>query len=100
MQACPLFSSARKLAVGLPCPIKARLEKVASISGGVDEFADPPGVHGDGNPSGGAYPSYGVLTFTNGRNKSSWLATCVMPPKDQAVCATVLLNFTNLGNGN
>lgn len=100
VQACPLFSSARALASGLPCPAKARLEKVAWISGGDYEFVDPPGVHGDGDPSGGAFPSYGVLTFADSGENSSWLATCVMPPKDVEVCATVLINFTNLVNGN
>ena len=100
VQACPLFSNARKLASGLPCPTKARLEKVAWVSGSAEEFVDPPGVHGDGNPSGGAYPSYGVLTFSAGYFNSSWLATCVMAPKDQGVCAAVLISFTNLVNGN
>jgi hypothetical protein len=100
VQACPLFSNARSLASGLPCPTKARQEKMVWISGGAAEFVDPPGVHGDGNPSGGAYPSYGVLTFRGGQFNSSWLATCVMPPKDQIVCATVLINFTNMVNGN
>lgn len=100
VQACPLFSNARALASGLPCPTKARSEKVAWISGGDYEFVDPSGVHGDGNPSGGAFPSYGVLTFAPSGENSSWLATCVMPPKDLGLCATVLINFTNLVNSN
>jgi hypothetical protein len=96
VQACPLFSNARALASGLPCPAKARMEKVASISGDAYEFVDPPGVHGDGDPSGGAFPSYGVLTFAASGENSSWLATCVTPPKDLGICATALINFTNL----
>jgi hypothetical protein len=79
MQACPLFSNARKLASasgGLPCPTKARLEKTARTSVNVVQFVDPPGVAGDGNPSGGQHPSYGVLTFSIGYFNSSWLATC------------------------
>jgi hypothetical protein len=100
VQACPLFSNARALASGLPCPTKARLEKVAWVGGSAEEFVDPPGVHGDGNPSGGAYPSYGVLTFKAGYFNSSWLATCVMAPKNKGVCAAVFVNFTNQVNGN
>ena len=76
------------------------MEKVASISGDAYEFVDPPGVHGDGNPSGGAFPSYGVMTFSPSGENSIWLATCVMPPRDLGVCATVLINFTNLVHGN
>jgi hypothetical protein len=84
----------------MTCPTKARLEKVAWVSGGDYEFVDPPGEHGDGNPSGGVFPSYGVLTFTSSGKNSSWLATCVMAPKDLGVCATVLINFTNLVSSN
>jgi hypothetical protein len=99
MQACPLFSNARELAAGLPCPAKARLEKMTWISGHTAEFVDPPGVHGDGNPSGGAYISYGVLEFDASRDRTSWLTTCDLQSKYQGVCAADLINFATEVNG-
>ena len=95
-QACPLFATARALAQGLPCPTKIRGESTASIAGNVVEFVDPPGVHGDATPSGGAYPSYGVMLFRAGRHVSSRLATCVASPVDRELCAVILHNFSHL----
>lgn len=94
-RACPLFATARALAQGLPCPAKIRAERAASISGSEVEFSDPPGVHGDATPSGGAYPSYGVMVFRAGRNVSSQLATCVARPVDREMCAVILHNFSD-----
>ncbi len=92
--ACPLSANARALAQGLACPVKVRREEVLSISKGVVEFVDPPGVRGDANPSGGANPSYGVVTFRAGPATWSRLVTCVMRPVEREVCAAVVRNFT------
>ncbi len=92
-QACSLFANARARAQGFECRVKVHGERVRRISGSVVDFVDPPGVHGNANPSGGAYPSYGVMTFRAGRAAWTRLATCVMGPVDVKVCAAVMGNF-------
>lgn len=64
-EACSLFAAARKQLPITPCPVRrpAR-EGVVVLSRTEVAFEDPPGVHGDGLPSGGSDPANGVMFFT------------------------------------
>jgi len=62
-------------------------ESVTPDSSGVVSFEDPPGISGDGTPSGGKYQADGVMTFhQGGTGASSWLETCTLPDSDSAAC--------------
>jgi hypothetical protein len=68
-------------------------ESTEQISAGVIGFLDPPGVAGDGNPSGGPYPANGVMTYYSGDENGSWVETCTLPYSEQPLCTAVLNNF-------
>ncbi len=96
-QACPLFAAAaaayhRDFMARCPLTRPAR-ESVRAIGATVVGFTDPPGVRGDGIPSGGRYTAYGVLTYNPGAAQGSWLATCALPASERAVCAAGLALF-------
>jgi len=93
-QACPLFTQAatayhRDFMLRCPLTRPAR-ETVHRVGPTVVGFTDPPGVRGDGLPSGGRYTAYGVMTYSPEAEHGSWLATCTLPPADRAVCAAGL----------
>lgn len=96
-QACPLFGSAAKsfqANFGRPCPgARPAAESTTQVSPGVIAFADPAGVLGDGNPSGGSYPANGVMTYHPGNPDGSWVETCTMPAASKAVCTSTLNYF-------
>lgn len=94
-QACPLFAPAAdtyESYFGRPCP-KSRptAESTDQITSRVMAFQDPPGVEGDGNPSGGLYAANGVMTYYPSSQNGSWTETCVLPIAQRALC-TVALN--------
>ena len=96
--ACPLFVSAAndyRSEFQQPCPFRRpNLEVVTKNSAHIVEFKDPPGVHGDANPSGGAYPARGVMTYYNDLSSAgSWTETCVLPPTDASLCGSIIANF-------
>jgi len=93
-QACPLFTQAasayhRDFMASCPLTRPAR-EAVHRLGANEVGFTDPPGVRGDGLPSGGRYTAYGVMTYSPKARRGSWLATCTLPPADRAVCAAGL----------
>ncbi|HLI02028.1 MAG TPA: hypothetical protein VKV06_14665 [Acidimicrobiales bacterium] len=94
-QACPLFTAAAQAfrrQLGRPCPTtRPRTESVSSVGSGLVIFEDPPGVAGDGLPSGGADPANGVMTYHSPSGDGSWLETCTLPSAETGVC-TVSLN--------
>jgi hypothetical protein len=96
-QACPLFTSAATAYAsqfGRPCPVtRPPGEQVATLASGIVAFTDPPGTAGDGNPSGGAYASDGVMTYHPGDADGSWTETCVLPAADRAECTAILNAF-------
>jgi hypothetical protein len=95
-QACPLFTVAAtqlRSAFGQRCPARPAAESVTSDSSGVVSFDDPPGISGDGTPSGGKYQADGVMTFQGGAGTPSWLETCTLPDSDSATCTTTLNDF-------
>jgi serine/threonine protein kinase len=96
-QACPLFTVAAaqlSSALGQQCPARPAAESVTPDSSGVVSFDDPPGINGDGTPSGGKYQADGVMTFhQGGAGASSWLETCTLPDSDSAACTAALNDF-------
>jgi hypothetical protein len=100
-QACPLFPSAataNELTYNQPCPEnKPSGELVNRLSTTAVGFEDPPGVAGDGNPSGGPYPANGVLTYEGTvSTHGSWLDTCTLPDNMHEVCTASLNYFLQL----
>jgi hypothetical protein len=92
-QACRLFLSAAtawRTAFGQPCPARPAAELVARIGAGIVTFEDPPGVKGDGLPSGGLYPANGVMTYHPRAPDGSWRETCTLPGSDKDECTAVL----------
>lgn len=67
-------------------------------------FEDPPGVAGDGTPSGGDFPANGVITYTFDPSSEAGATsmTCTLPANDHSVCTAALNDFTTrnwpLGN--
>ncbi|MGA2519930.1 MAG: hypothetical protein ABSG81_03820 [Acidimicrobiales bacterium] len=96
-QACPLFASARSAydsEIGRPCPTRPAQEWVGQESAGIVSFEDPPGVAGDGAPSGGADPANGIMTYYPQSPDGSWLETCTVPSSaGPGLCAAVLGDF-------
>jgi len=102
-QACPLFTQAaaayhRDFMATCPLTRPAR-EAVHRLGATVVGFTDPPGVRGDGLPSGGRYTAYGVMTYSPKARRGSWLATCTLPAADRAVCAAGLGLFAGWYGG-
>jgi len=96
-QACPLFTSAASAfmtQLGHTCPdVRPPSETVEQISAGVVGFQDPPGVSGDGLPSGGQDPANGVMTYYPANPQGSWLETCTLPSSETEVCTAALNQF-------
>ena len=96
-QACPLFTLAAaelSSSLGQQCPARPAAESVTPDSSGVVSFQDPPGISGDGTPSGGKYQADGVMTFhQGGAGATSWLVTCTLPSSDSAACTAALNDF-------
>lgn len=96
-QACPLFGAAAadyQRDQGSPCPSsRPSSESVDQLSPGVVAFQDPPGVKGDGSPSGGDYSANGVMTYY--ADSPSWLETCTLPYSQHALCTAVLNTFVS-----
>jgi hypothetical protein len=85
-QACPLFSSAAQdfqSYFGRACP-----------KTGLVAFNDPPGVAGDGIPSGGQNPANGAMTYYSADQNGSWLETCTLPAAEKDMCTVSLDHFT------
>ncbi len=96
-QACPLFATAAsnfQSQFGRACP-KSRpaTETVDQITPGVVIFQDPPGVSGDGSPSGGQYAADGAMTYYSKNQFGSWLDTCTLPKTDKTLCTAALNIF-------
>jgi hypothetical protein len=98
-QACPLFSAAAADYLNnyqMNCPeTRPQAESVDDLSPGVVAFEDPPGVAGDGAPSGGPYPANGVMTYYSGDDHGSWLETCTLPTSEHGLCTVALDTFVS-----
>jgi hypothetical protein len=87
--ACPFFPSfARRL--GFPCAsgIPAG-EVVRRPNRQLALFEDPPGIAGDGWPSGGPNPARGLVGI-KGRHGFVYSATCTLPASKRHACAVGL----------
>jgi hypothetical protein len=108
--ACGLIPTAPKLLgySNIPCPApRNRAERINWITGSehptgqtvndVVGFEDPPGIRGNGDPSGGRNPANGVLLFATspGSDTSASLETCALPESDHRLCTTILNDFVN-----
>jgi pimeloyl-ACP methyl ester carboxylesterase len=97
-QACPLFPSAATASrsdLGEACPAHPAAETVAPVAAGIVSFEDPPGVKGDGQPSGGQYPADGVMTYHPSAQEGSWQETCTLPASEKDICTAVLNTFVS-----
>ena len=100
-QACPLFATAAtdyESNYQQTCPPRPSSESVVALNADVVSFTDPAGVSGDGNPSGGAYPANGVMTYypyDTGNDDGSYLDTCTLPAAEQSICTVVLNRFVD-----
>ena|GEM_PF-1688053 len=58
-------------------------------------FTDPPGVAGDGAPSGGPFPAKGVLLFSTDSEQGVAVSieTCTVGHDLSSLCASILQNF-------
>ena len=96
-QACRLFPAAAAALHSYlgrqACPVRPAAETVTTISPGIVGFEDPPGITGDGVPSGGRYPANGVMTYHPRAAAGSWLETCTLPGSDTAECTAILNAF-------
>jgi hypothetical protein len=95
-EACPFFVAFAR-GLGFPCATALPAgEKVTRVGSRVALFEDPPGVAGDGWPSGGKQPAHGVVGIQGSlrpgpHERSVYRATCTLPARDHAIC-TVSLN--------
>jgi hypothetical protein len=94
-EACPLFAAFAR-GLGFPCStgVPAR-EKVTRPDSHVALFEDPPGVFGDGWPSGGRDPANGVVGVKGSLNpgpheRSVYRSTCTLPAQDRSICTVSL----------
>jgi hypothetical protein len=88
--ACPFFPAfAHKLMFPCTSGIPTH-EAVTRPNSDVALFEDPPGVAGDGYPSGGPDPANGVVGI-KGRGGEAYTATCTLPAREHSTC-TVSLN--------
>jgi hypothetical protein len=99
-QACPLFASAASdYATNFQTSCsRPPSESVTPLNANVVSFQDPPGVAGDGKPSGGAYPANGVMTYypiSSGNDNGSYLETCTLPASEQSICTVILDRFVD-----
>jgi hypothetical protein len=92
---CPFFTSlARNL--GFPCTSRVPAgERVAHHDPHLTLFRDPPGVAGDGWPSGGRDPANGLVgvrgSLRAGRAARLVVrATCTLPARSAAICTASL----------
>lgn len=96
-QARPLFPAAAQTATsaGEPCTTtRPPAETVDRLRSTDVAFADPPGVVGDGVPSGGPYTANGVMTYYGDSGQlPSYLATCTLPDSHHDLCTASLNLF-------
>jgi hypothetical protein len=90
--ACPFFP---RLAASLTFPCSTTSlppeEHEYVIDANATTFQDPPGVPGDGWPSGGPDPANGIVGINPNQESLVYRATCTLPKSETWIC-TVSLN--------
>lgn len=98
-QACALFNGAESVLYPSTCTATSpSSEVVTDLNRHVAEFIDPPGVYGNGNPSGGAYPARGAITYysqTAPESGGSYMETCILPFNQQSLCSASVYDFVS-----
>ncbi|HTC69447.1 MAG TPA: hypothetical protein VK662_07760 [Acidothermaceae bacterium] len=88
---------------GRPCPEKPATETVIRDNPVAAEFYDPPGVVGDGAPSGGSYQAVGRMLDDpahGGQPEGAASVTCTLPRQAVGtVCDDVVVEFAPYGGG-
>jgi hypothetical protein len=100
-QACTFFPAAehdlvRDFSGQLSCTPLPAGQSVSRVSSSVIAFVDPAGVLGTGEPSGGAYPAYGVVTFKDRSPSGTYgsaMETCTLLKSERAICNAALRAF-------
>lgn len=61
----------------------------------VVRFVDPPGIQGDGTPSGGVITARGLLMYRAQPNEGTFASTetCALPRVDRELCTAILDDF-------
>jgi hypothetical protein len=91
--ACPFFPSwANRTAGFTVCTTHVpEGEKVVRPNSRLALFTDPPGVRGDGYPSGGLNSAYGLVSLSDPRGDPRVVrATCSLPASEARVCTRSL----------
>jgi hypothetical protein len=73
---------------GFDCRPKPLREKVSEFGSGKVLFTDPPGVAGQGQPSGGPFTSYGALSYSSFAGARQ--ATCALPESLAPACPGIV----------
>jgi hypothetical protein len=93
---CPFFAQSAR-AFGFPCTTGIPAdEQTYRLTPQVTLFEDPPGIRGDGWPSGGPDPANGLVGFTGPPRQPDttvYRSTCTLPTSEHSIC-TVSLNDT------
>ena len=85
---------------GRPCPSTPATEQIIRDNPVAAEFYDPPGIVGDGAPSGGIYTARGrVIDLPSPGSTSEGAAsvTCTLPQSDALVCDVIIGLFAPYG---
>ena len=98
-EACP-FLPKLAASVGFPCSTTSipKGEGVYHLNADATDFEDPPGVPGDGWPSGGPDPANGLVGVNVGQGSAVYRATCTLPASEHRIC-TISLNDVLAGYG-
>jgi hypothetical protein len=91
--ACPFWPNVRDRP-NPRCPVPVG-ERVSRVGTSAIAFEDPAHVSGTGNPSGGPYPSNGVVVYNASKPQVPKAAqeTCALPQSEHATCTAILNDF-------
>src|SRR5580658_5395944 len=95
-EACGYFLDAATATLndlGHGCPGRPSSESIDEISTDVVGFEDPPGVSGEGTPSGGEDPANGVITYSSSLSPGSYRSTCTLPARQHPLSTASLDEF-------
>jgi hypothetical protein len=95
LQACSFFPAAAEATetyLEKGCSSRPSSESLDQISTSAVAFEDPAGTVGTGSPSGGENPANGVVTYSAGKGRGSYIATCTLPQDEHDMC-TASLNY-------
>jgi hypothetical protein len=95
--ACPMFPAlANRIYPGfdqtVPCGTPPAGEQIFAQGPDLGRFSDPPGVAGDGDPSGGPYTAEGAVGYA--RRKGAFRTTCTLPSAQRWICRVSLNDAT------